>query len=140
MPGRVAASQVQRKFKTATAAQQEAASDSTALVSPSVMNDHPSVCKCWTHVTVASGTPTPFASDFEIGTIDDDGAGNYGIHFTTAFSSVNYVCLLQALGASASAEAVVDSKGTGAAEVEIRVAGGGLTDNINFTFAAWGDQ
>ena len=51
------------------------------------------VCKCW---ALISADGASILDSFNVSTIDDDGTGDGGIHFTTDMSSANYVIQLTA--------------------------------------------
>jgi hypothetical protein len=73
----------------ATQAEQEAATSTTANVTPGRQQFHPSACKAWVRFNVSGGVPTITAS-YNIASITDLGIGQFRFNFTTAFSSANY--------------------------------------------------
>ena len=72
------------------------------------------LCKCW---ALISADGASILDSFNVSTIDDDGTGDGGIHFTTDMSSANYVIQLTADdgGASSSVNAIEVTNGTPAA-------------------------
>ena len=74
----------------ATAAEMEAASSTTAIVTPGRVGRHPGVAKFW---TILDGTGTPALTEsFNVSSVSDIGTGNYELTLTTSFSGVNYSC------------------------------------------------
>lgn len=72
----------------ASQAQQEAGSSTSVYVSPGVQQYHPSASKAW---ALFNGTGTPaLSASYNITSITDNGAGDYTLNFTTAFSSANF--------------------------------------------------
>lgn len=75
-------------IEVADQSEMEAASSTTLAVTPGRMQYHPGVSKAWVSFN-GTGTPTALASR-NIASITDNGAGDYTLNFTTAFSSANY--------------------------------------------------
>lgn len=74
----------------ASAAEQEAASDSTTLVASSLQHRHPGHPKTWAMFST-SGTPS-ISTSYGMSSITDHGTGQFTANFTTAFSSTSYGC------------------------------------------------
>ena len=72
------------------------------------------LCKCW---ALISADGASILDSFNVSTIDDDGTGDGGIHFTNDMSSANYVIQLTADdgGAGSSVNAIEVTNGTPAA-------------------------
>ena len=72
------------------------------------------LCKCWAKVS-ADGASN--LDSFNVSTIDDDGTGDGGIHFTTDMSNANYsqTCGVDHGGAGSSVNSVEVTDGTQAA-------------------------
>ena len=90
-------------FVAATQAEMEAASSTTAYVTPGRTQHHPGVAKAWGSITSAGVLESP---DYGVSSVTDSSAGNRIIIWTTAFSSGDY-----AIGAS--------SDGGGTADVQV---------------------
>lgn len=78
---------------SASKAQQQAGSLATVPVTPQVQQQHQSAAKAWVHFTgsASNGAQTINAS-YNVSGVSRTGAGAYTINFTTAFSSIRYVC------------------------------------------------
>lgn len=76
----------------ATQAEQETGSATTAFVSPGRQHFHQSAAKAWVRFN-GTGTPAITVS-YNVSSITDNGAGDFTINFTTAFSSANYAGVL----------------------------------------------
>ncbi len=129
-------------LQVATQAEMEAASSTTAAVSPGRTQYHPGVAKVWAYVTVSGGTPT-LAASYGVTSITDTSAGNVTVTFSTAFSSANYAAVAQAVtaGGAAHMASVKTGQATGSLVVRTALSSTGAdTDNINLAVAAYGDQ
>lgn len=73
----------------ATQADMEAASSTTAVVTPGRAQYHPGVAKAWINFN-GTGTVATRASH-NVSSITDNGTGDYTVNFTTAMSSANWV-------------------------------------------------
>jgi hypothetical protein len=78
----------------ATQAEMETASITTAYASPGRVKNHPGVAKAWVHFF----TTGSIQGGYNVGSVDDDGVGDWGINFTTAFSAATYAANLEWLG------------------------------------------
>jgi hypothetical protein len=73
----------------------EAASSTTAIVSPGNMKYHPGVAKYWCKVTYSGGTPSIAGASQAGGTVTDNGtAGDTTVNLPITFSSTNTMCPL----------------------------------------------
>lgn len=70
----------------ASQAEMEAASSSTVFVSPRRMKDSPFCAKAW----VKWGVTTTIDASQGVSSITDNGAGDWTVNWSTAFSSANY--------------------------------------------------
>lgn len=86
-------------FQTAASqAEVEAAVINTAPVTPGRLNYHPGAAKAWcmfNGTTVGTNAPT---AGHNVTSVTRNGAGDYTINFTTAFSSANYALLVTGRG------------------------------------------
>lgn len=73
----------------ATQAQQEAGTNTAAIVTPAVQQYHASAAKFWAYVTTGTATPTLSAS-YNVTSITDDGTGLLTVTIGTDFSSVTW--------------------------------------------------
>ena len=82
----------------ATQTEQEAGSSITVMTTPGRQQYHPSAAKAWVRFDASSGSPVITAS-YNVSSITDNGAGNFTLNFTTAFSAAtSYVCIGNAGG------------------------------------------
>jgi hypothetical protein len=72
----------------ASQAEQEAATAVDRTVTPGRQQLHPSAAKAWVSFQ-GTGTVTVLAS-YNVSSVSDNGAGDYTVNFTTAFSSESY--------------------------------------------------
>lgn len=80
-------------IELAIQSEMETGTDVSRAVVPGRQHFHPGHPKCWALVTVSGGTPTLYASSFNITSITDSGAGDLTITIATDFSSANWACL-----------------------------------------------
>lgn len=73
----------------ASQAEMEAASSATVMATPSNTKYHPGVAKAWVSLNFPAGTPT-INTSMNVSSLGDNGAGDFTVNFTTAFSSANY--------------------------------------------------
>lgn len=71
----------------ATQAAIEAETDENTYAPPDLIKHSPGVIKAW----LVMGVDAVADDSYNIASIDDDGAGDWGIHFTTSFSTADYV-------------------------------------------------
>lgn len=67
----------------ATQAEQEAASLNTVFTTPGRQHFHPGMLKAFIRFTIAG----VIEASYNIASVDDDGVGDWGVNFTTAFAS-----------------------------------------------------
>jgi hypothetical protein len=80
---------VTTSVSTATQADMETATSTTAYVTPGRQQYHPSAAKAFVNFDgTATGT---LRTTYNVSSVTDNGVGDYTINFTTSFSSVNYV-------------------------------------------------
>ena len=98
------------------------------------------IAKAWGNFDGASGTPS-YRISYNMGTLDDDGAGNYGCHFSTAMEDDGYVIAGTSVG---DATMIVRNVGNALAEGEAKIAvmshNGGLVDRAFVTIVVFGEQ
>lgn len=70
----------------ASAAQQEAGTDNTVMVTPAIQHRHPSAAKAWVSFAVNGSVN----ASYNIASVTDSGAGNWTVNIGTDFSSANY--------------------------------------------------
>jgi len=129
-------------LQAASQAEMEAASVTTAAVTPGRAQYHPGVAKMWAYITVSGGTPSLDASH-NVTSITDTSAGNVTITIATDFSSANYCAVAQAVTAGGAAHMASVKTGQAAGTLVVRTAltsSGADTDNINLAVVAFGDQ
>lgn len=85
-----------RLVATATQAMMEAATNTELPVTPVAVKWNPGVAKAWVKFSMAAA----INASHNVSSIDDDGAANFGINFTVAFSSAHY-CGVEAMVATA---------------------------------------
>lgn len=83
----------------ATQAEMKAASSTTAPVTPGRQHHHPGAIKAWVRFYHNAGVPT-IISSYNVSSLSDDGTGQVGVNFTTAFSNTNYAMVPGALHVS----------------------------------------
>lgn len=133
----------------ATQAKQEAGTDATSAITPSVQQYHPSSAKCWGKATVSGAVPT-LAVSYNINGITDTNTDQLTVTIETDFSTANYACLVSIEAATTSLSASTTSllafvrNATFAAgsfviqACEIDV--GAATDPASWSWACYGDQ
>lgn len=72
----------------ATQAEMEAASSTTAMVTPGRQKFHPGMLKAWGKVTYSAGTPS-VGVNYNCASVTDTGVGDAKVNLTVAFSAVN---------------------------------------------------
>lgn len=129
----------------ATAAQMEAGTSNDVYATPGSMIRHDGVSKFWTAVTVSGGTPTTNDS-LNQSSLDDDGASDFGLNFTTAFSSAGFApagwCRSGVAGAMQCLNADTgDAQSTTTLDIRIRRGNDlGSTDPEAFGVVIFGDR
>ncbi|WP_407194394.1 hypothetical protein [Bradyrhizobium sp. STM 3566] len=74
----------------ATKADQQTATSTTAVVTPSQQQSHPSAAKAWVRFTGASGA---ISQAYNVASVTRSLAGSYTLNFSTAFANTNYTCV-----------------------------------------------
>jgi len=67
----------------------EAETNQDTYIPPDLIRYAPGIAKAWGHITYSTGTPT-LQSNYNVGSITDNGVGDIIFNLTTAFSSANY--------------------------------------------------
>ncbi|WP_176946018.1 hypothetical protein [Bradyrhizobium sp. Rc2d] len=74
----------------ATKSDQQTATSTTAVVTPSQQQSHPSAAKAWVRFTGASGA---ISQAYNVASVTRSSAGSYTLNFSTAFANTTYTCL-----------------------------------------------
>jgi hypothetical protein len=111
----------------ATQAQQEAATSTTTYVSPGRQQYHPSAVKAWAQFT--DGGTASFGASYNFSSIDDDGTGDYGLNYTTAFSSANYAATMMA-DSTGNRMVFLNNNLTTSLEIDVKVCTTGASSNV----------
>lgn len=104
----------------ATKAQMQAGTDNTLVVTPQQFNNHDGAAKAWVNFTPGGGGATVNAS-YNVTSVVRNGAGDYTITFTTAFTTANYAVSIGTELIAADAQASVTIKNGGRAAGTLRV-------------------
>lgn len=129
-------------MQPATQSEMEAATSTTAAVTPGLQQNHPGTCKMWAAISVSGGTPSLDGS-YNVTSITDTSAGNVTVTIATDFSSSTYCAIANAVTAGGAAHVASVKTGQAAGSLVVRTylsSSGADTDNINLVVAAWGDQ
>ncbi len=130
-------------LSAATQAEQEAASITTAAVTPGRQHFHPSAAKCWGYVTYSGGAPTLQAS-YNITSITDSGVGDLTVTIATDFSSANYAVVASGgINRAANDNNIFEessSRTAGVFELNLFTTAGAAADPTQVSFAAFGDH
>jgi hypothetical protein len=81
----------------ATKSDQQTGSSTTAVVTPAHQKDHDSAAKAWAYVTSSGGTYTVQTS-YNVTSVSKTSTGRLTVNLTTAFSSVNFACIVSSDG------------------------------------------
>ena len=120
----------------------------TYYVAPDKVVYNPGVAKAWLRATVSGGVPG-ISTSMNIASIDDDGTGDFGINFTTAFSSTSFCGVGTASNTGASADTqyilATNTQGTSNYDILIVVSGDASVNNAfvdpdSFHLAFFGDR
>ena len=128
----------------ATQAEMEAATNTVAMVTPRRVKDSPFAAKAW----IKWGVTTTIDASQGVSSITDNGAGDWTVNWSTAFSSANYAALytVEATSTSPNSCAIWSTiRGGGQATGSLRVCcvdGGtfAFTDPAKNHVIAFGDQ
>lgn len=122
---------------------QETATSTVLAVTPGRQQYHPSAAKGW---IIFDGTATPptILASYNVSSITDNGAGDWTINWTTAFSSANYSVQVTSNFVGGTVFAGLYGGGTslttGGARINVVNGSGTAVDRSNVCVAAWGDQ
>ena len=98
------------------------------------------IAKAWGNFDGDAGTPS-YRTSYNMGTLDDDGAGNYGCHFSTAMEDADYVIAGTSQGdATMIVRNVGSALGTAEAKIAVMTHNGGLADRDVVTIVVFGEQ
>jgi hypothetical protein len=134
------------KIEIAVQSEMEAASDTGRAVVPGRMHFHPAMPKAGGNFN-GTGTPAFRSGDYGMGSITDNGTGDYTLAFDTAFSNANYWCagiggggaqidVLAGLGTSTDTAA----KTTSSIVIRgVNASGGSPEDGDTINVSFWGD-
>lgn len=128
----------------ATQAEQEATTSVITLVSPGRQQYHPSSVKGWGKLNI-NGTS---AAQYNIASVDDNGAGDATVNWSTDFSSAHYSCVVTAVFDPAGSTATTYAgqafasayAGATTRVTTLRVSDGAGTDASFICVTASGDQ
>lgn len=134
-------------LSVATQAQMETATSNLAFVTPGRTQYHPGVAKAILYSVLSAGSPAA-SLVHNVASIDDDGVGNFGVNFTTAFSTGNFaaVCSGSSTGAADGTYiATPDLYGTTSVEITCEAQGDSslanvVADPLYFQVVCFGDQ
>ncbi|UWU87926.1 hypothetical protein N2605_16240 [Bradyrhizobium yuanmingense] len=74
----------------ATKSDQQTATSTTAVVTPSQQQSHPSAAKAWVRFTGVSGA---ISQAYNVASVTRSSAGSYTLNFSTAFANTTYTCV-----------------------------------------------
>lgn len=119
--------------------------DNTSIVTPRRVNDHDGVAKA--HCNFTGSTATLNGTSFNVSGVVRNGAGDYTISFTTAFTDTNYRVMISPVTPSPSANQFltpfVDTKNTGSVRIKfwrLNSTGAVDTDIPNADVVCYGRQ
>lgn len=101
----------------ATQTQQETGTATDVAINPAVQHYHDSAAKAW----AAWNSAGTVNDSYNVSSVDDDGTGNFGVNFSTSFSSANYAAgggYSDTSGDTADGFLGIDTVGTGSIEVQ----------------------
>lgn len=128
----------------ATQAEMEAASSTTAVVTPGRAKYHPGMAKAWVTFDGTSGSIGAGSAAYNVSSITDNGLGDYTVNFTTAFSSANYAVMIFARAADVPVGMLVDTtltKATGSVRFTCNRRDNGVAiDPSEVSVVVFGDQ
>ena len=134
---------------SASQAEQEAGSVTTAYTTPGRQQYHPSAAKAWGRVALSGGVPT-LSDSYNVTSVTDNGVGLLQVVIATDFSSANYTVVLglEYTRGVDDLGIVEVNNGTGGAakavgtfDVVVTNLAGNLHDSYDsFFFACFGDQ
>lgn len=127
----------------ASQAEMETASSTTVAVTPGRVKFNPGVAKAWLYY---NGSTNSIVSSLNVATVDDDATGDFGVNYSTAFSSNPAVVVMGGGSSGADSTVVVSADTVGTNSVELQVSSNGdssvnnaLTDAAVICVACFGD-
>lgn len=133
-------------FTYADQSTQEAAASSTAIVTPSVQQYHPSAAKAWGCVTLA-GTVATLNAGYNVNTVASTAVGLLRVDLATPFSSTSYVVVPGITNTDIAAAvnltvSLLSSVGRATTSFTLisELSNGNNTDPIGYNFVCYGDQ
>ncbi len=124
----------------------ETGTSTSLLVTPGRVKSHPGVLKAFAIVTVSGGTPTLEAESYGVSSVGDNGAGDFTLNWSTAFSSAKYALagMVGDFTSASSLRGMVIGSATAISASAVRVVMGTNAsmneDPTRFTVMAAGDQ
>lgn len=127
----------------ASKSDQQTGTSATTVVTPAHQQDHDGVAKAWCLFSgTATGTNAPTAG-YNVTSVTRSGAGTYVVNFTTAFSSVNYVCQIMTVNSANNTFGEVNSSAIAVGSVgifTINQSGGATVDPVSVMVVCYGRQ
>jgi hypothetical protein len=128
--------------RSAAASDQETATSTSLFVTPGIQHRHPSAAKAY--VQFDSGTGTILGSSTNVSSVTRNGAGDYTINFTNAFSSANYTVIGTLANINASTKFILvrsDFRTTTSCRIYINASNGTPTDSdwVDASVVVYGD-
>jgi hypothetical protein len=121
----------------ATQAEMEAASSTTAYVSPGRTQYHPGVAKGWVNFDPAGNLD----ASYNVASVTDSGTGNWEVNWATDFSGIVYAVGLGLQSAGTTDYIMIDaSMSAGSTPIGVVNAAGTRTDGEQMSVSAFGDQ
>lgn len=123
----------------ATQAEQEEGSSTSVMTTPGRQQYHLSSAKAWLNFNASTGTPS-IQSSYNVSSITDNGAGNFTINVTTAFSVANS-CFIGNTGANDNPDKILCPAANTVSSFFVITGVGVNKYDYTFNFvAAFGDQ
>lgn len=121
----------------ASQTEQEAGTETEAVVNPAVQVNHDSAAKAW----VAFDNSGSIADSFGVSSVDDDGTANFGINFSTSFSSAHYAAFGGSRDAAGDVFVGYDTMTAAECNIQTKDNNGSSTDPTDNCFVSfYGDQ
>ena len=116
----------------------EAETNEDTYLPPDLVKHNPGVAKLKGSVSFSGGTPT-LDSNTNVTSITDNGVGDVTITVATDFSDALYTAIANA-DSTLAYDAKVNARAVGSFVVLTKDSGTATATDIDFSFAAWGDQ
>lgn len=130
---------VEGLIEVAVQSEMEAGSSTTLGVSPGRQHFHPGHPKAGGELD-GTGTPSFASGDYGMGSITDNGTGDYTLNFDTSFSSANFWCAVCGVESANPGVMTNGTKSTSSVQVTTRNSTNATAhDRDGNGFAAWGD-